>query len=31
METVQNKILLKGGEWLIKESSADDVFIRRRI
>jgi alkylation response protein AidB-like acyl-CoA dehydrogenase len=28
METVQNKILLKGGEWLIKESSSEDIFIR---
>ncbi len=28
MQSAQNKILLKGGEWLVKESSADDIFIR---
>lgn len=28
MESVENKTILKGGEWLIKESSADDIFIR---
>lgn len=28
MESVQNKTLLKGGEWIIKESAADDTFIR---
>ncbi len=28
METVQNKTVLKGGEWLIKESDADATFIR---
>ena len=28
MESVATKTALKGGEWLIKESSADDVFIR---
>ncbi|MEP6684640.1 MAG: acyl-CoA dehydrogenase family protein [Parafilimonas sp.] len=27
MESVQNKKLFKGGEWLIKESNADDIFI----
>ncbi|MEO8713273.1 MAG: acyl-CoA dehydrogenase family protein [Parafilimonas sp.] len=28
MESVQNKTLLKGGEWLIKDSGAEDIFIR---
>jgi alkylation response protein AidB-like acyl-CoA dehydrogenase len=28
MESIQNKYLLKGGEWMIKESSSDDIFIR---
>lgn len=28
MESVATKTALKGGEWLIKESNADDVFIR---
>lgn len=28
MESVLNKTILKGGEWLIKESNADDIFIR---
>lgn len=27
MESVANKTILKGGEWLIKESSAGDIFI----
>src|SRR6187401_3514221 len=27
MESVATKTALKGGEWLIKESNADDVFI----
>lgn len=27
MESVANKTILKGGEWLIKESSASDIFI----
>ncbi|SFQ32964.1 acyl-CoA dehydrogenase family protein [Parafilimonas terrae] len=28
MESVENKTILKGGEWLIKESTANDIFIR---
>lgn len=28
MEAVENKVLLKGGEWLIKESDANETFIR---
>jgi alkylation response protein AidB-like acyl-CoA dehydrogenase len=28
MESVLNKTILKGGEWMIKESSAEDIFIR---
>ena len=28
MESVESKTILKGGEWLVKESSADDIFIR---
>jgi alkylation response protein AidB-like acyl-CoA dehydrogenase len=28
MEAVQNKTILKGGEWLIKDSTAEDTFIR---
>ena len=28
MESVETKAILKGGEWLIKESGADDMFIR---
>ncbi len=28
MEVVQNKTVLKGGEWLIKESDASETFIR---
>jgi len=28
MDAVENKTILKGGEWLIKESAAADIFIR---
>jgi alkylation response protein AidB-like acyl-CoA dehydrogenase len=28
MEAIQNKTILKGGEWLIKDSAAEDTFIR---